>query len=146
MEITELWTHYCTLLDTQQSARVADDIFTEDGEFRALGLHGRDAIRSGLVNVMSAFEMTAHVLSNAVIRLEGDTAWGQAYITAIHWLRSASSTGRLRPADWTAVVVQTDQLRREPEGWRVAVGELVPVGGPVAAGTWPDSIPLPKWT
>ena len=131
--IRDLLAHYCFCLDAGQPARLADEVFTEDGvDDHGLGeWRGRNSIRTGFVEVMSRFEGTAHVLGNVRIDIDGDQARSSAYVSAWHWLAGGS---RDRPADFLVVGVYLDRLRHE----RRAGGS--PTGGSVRSGR-PSSPP-----
>ena len=141
--IRDLLAHYCFCLDAGQPARLADEVFTEDGvDDHGLGeWRGRNSIRAGFVEVMSRFEGTAHVLGNVRIDIDGDEARSSAYVSAWHWLAGGS---RDRPADFLVVGVYLDRLRHEPTGWRIAYRRFRPLGPSVlAAGRLPAFL-LPR--
>lgn len=135
--IQELLVHYCFLLDSGRPERIADEIFCADGvDDHGLGeWRGREGLRAGFVKVMEGFAGTAHVLANLHVELAGDTARARSYVTAWHWLPGNASD---RPADLVIVGAYLDDLRRDPQGWRVLRRRFRPVGpSVVGTGTLP---------
>lgn len=141
--IRELLAHYCFCIDSRQPERLVDEVFADDavddhglGEWR-----GREGIRQAFDDVVARFAGTAHALGNIHIELDGDRAKSRAYVTAWHWLTSDPA---VRPADFAVVGAYLDDLRRDPEGWRIVRRRFRPVGSSVlAVGELPDFL-LPR--
>jgi uncharacterized protein (TIGR02246 family) len=109
---------YCQALDDGRFDDWAD-LFTDDVVFTVMGhrLEGPDAVRAFVEPTQQADARGRHMLSEPVIDLDGDTArvtTDYAFIAPNHRVTSA---GRYH-----------DELRREPDRWRIAVREIVFLG------------------
>ncbi len=125
--ITDLLVEYCHLVDAGHPELVAEAIFTADA-VDDLGLgtwRGREEIGAGMTGIMARFAGTAHVLGNVRVEVTGDEARSRAYVTAWHWLAGAAPSA---PADFAVLGAYLDDLRREPQGWRVARRRFRQVG------------------
>lgn len=79
-----------------------------------------------------------HTLGNVTIELDGDTATARSYVSAWHWYTSNAAAGADRPADFACVGQYHDELRREPQGWRIAKRTYSSTApGNIAIGTFP---------
>jgi ketosteroid isomerase-like protein len=89
-------------------------LFTADGVLRipdaSIELAGQDEIRTWGERVPTVVELFVQTTHPGVIRLDGDTASGRAYMSELIRLRDGSS--HLNYA------IYHDQYRRTPDGWR----------------------------
>jgi hypothetical protein len=128
--IKDLLAHYCFLVDSKQSHLLTKEIFTPDaiddhglGEWR-----GWQEIGRAFADLMPRFESTAHVLGNIRVELDRDRARSRSYVTAWHWLARTADRGRFRPADFVALGIYLDEMRKESEGWRISRRRFRPLG------------------
>nr|ART35602.1 A70 [uncultured bacterium] len=157
LAVQDLIILYGHLHDSKQSHRVADEIFCADAtiDFGSGVISGRDAIHeffSGFTGIMG----TSHNISNFIVEGEGDSARCQSHCLAWHWFERPDVDGRpsLHASDALAVGGYQDDLRREPQGWRIAhrrtvqfgtglgVGEIAPALRPIFEGGLGR---LPEW-
>ena len=144
--------------DSRQSHRIADEIFCADAtiDFGTGLVSGREAIRAFFAGFKGILG-TSHNISNLIVDGEGNRARCQSHCLAWHWLeRPAGADGKpsLHAADTLAVGGYQDELRREPDGWRIerrhvvqfgtglGVGEIAPALRPVFEGALGR---LPEW-
>ena len=134
---------YGHLIDSGQHSRVADEIFTADGVIDHGGpqVVGRPAIAAFFAGF--AFMLgTSHNISNFIVQLDGARARCQTHCLAWHWMR-AENAPAIRPADVLAVGGYQDELRLEPEGWRIAHRRMLSYGTGLGVGTLsPELEPL----
>ena len=91
-------------------------LFTDDAVYRIpdadVEQAGREAIRAGTERLADAWEYFVQTTHPGVIRLDGDTASGRAYVCEL---------GRLR--DGTSIfnyALFHDRYQRTPDGWKFA--------------------------
>jgi len=62
------------------------DAFAPDGEFEILGQRrtGREAIVAGPARDLAGFAALQHIVTNEIVRVDGDAAEGQWYAIAVH--------------------------------------------------------------
>jgi 3-phenylpropionate/cinnamic acid dioxygenase small subunit len=113
--ITAVLVRYATAVDRRDWALFRscflDDVVADYGDA------GRWDGLDGLVEFMAAahvgFSATNHMLSNMVIRVEGDRAAATTYVHAVLSFASDES-------HWVdAVGTYEDELRKTAEGWRI---------------------------
>jgi SnoaL-like domain len=128
--------YYAHLLDTGQTARVADDIFSADAEVDyGTGLmKGREAIRAFYAGFEGALLGTSHNLGNFHIDVKGDRARSVCRAMAWHWHRSPDAESTLPAADLLAIGGYQDELQRGPLGWRVSRRISVQFGTGIGVG------------
>lgn len=123
-QIAALLTRYCTLLDSGQLDRIAEEIFTEDlEESHGVGMatsYGREQLTNWFEKVCADWEGSAHFVTNIDIDLEGTTARSRCYFQAWHWFRTDESRPADRDVDLVTVGVYLDELRLTDAGWRIA--------------------------
>ncbi len=98
--------------------------FAQDGEFEILGQRrrGRSEIVAGPARDLAKFDGLQHIISNVIVRVDGDEASGQWYCIAIH----VPDAARLdQHAD--VGLRYRFQARRGPEGWHFAEVVITPV-------------------
>lgn len=140
--IRDLLYHYAYCIDTAQTERLREVFSTsvtanygygDGGEW-----HSLDELIRGLGAQVETFEGTAHMISNVCISLDGDRARSTCYVSGWHWLKS-DGADRERPADFLFTGVYVDDLRHEPEGWRVTRRRFRRLGPTaVTTGAIPD--------
>ncbi len=140
--IVELWARYCELNDSQDVDGLLAEVYASDAvEEYTMGhqrgrIAGHEEIGRYFATELPTCEWTAHVLGQARVKVEGSSARGTHCITASHWLRRPDADP-MRPADWIGVGTITDELRRDPAGWRVVHRSRRFTGGAIAVGTPP---------
>jgi SnoaL-like domain len=134
--------YYAHLLDTGQTHRVADDIFSADAEvdYGTGRLQGRDAIHAFYSGFEGALLGTSHNLGNFHIEIQGDRARSLCRALAWHWVRNPAGAATLPAADLLAIGGYQDELRREASGWRVNRRVSVQFGTGIGVGTATDAI------
>jgi hypothetical protein len=148
--------HYAHLLDTGQTHRVADAIFSADAEvdYGTGRLQGRDAIHAFYAGFAGALLGTSHNLGNFHIEVEGDRAQSLCRAMAWHWHKTSERDSKLPAADLLAIGGYQDELRRGPSGWRVSRRICVQFGTGIGMGAATDAIRpifeglmgrLPRW-
>jgi ketosteroid isomerase-like protein len=146
LAVAAVYTHYAWLLDSRDWARVADEIFAADGELNlGTGMpteKGRDAIRAAFDRLMSEVEGTAHYFTNVDVHVHGGrTASARAYFQSFHWSMDTVEDGPMRGIDFLGSGVYLDELRKDPEGWRILRRRRRNLGpGPLGLGTLPPSM------
>jgi 3-phenylpropionate/cinnamic acid dioxygenase small subunit len=127
--INETLVRYCRWLDDGLLERVVE-LFTEDARFHTMGrtLEGHDDIRAFWgpgVDQAYTRPSTAHVLSNIVADIDGDTARVESDWCMLareeHGGTSIALAGRYR-----------DRMQRVGASWRIAEREVVALARPAA--------------
>lgn len=144
--IMETLSNYCTLVDRNDTAQLAEQVFCEDGRFELGERHaviGRENLRRMFAKTLAAFSSTSHHVSNVVIRVTGpDSATSTAYVYAWH----------LQVADGRRVDLwgrYLDQLALTPQGWRIKARRLLAAGSDGWANApfqRPERLPNPAET
>ncbi len=124
-QITETLQDYCHFVDRNDPASLVTQVFCEDGCFELGARHavsGRANLARMFAKTLAAFTATSHHLSNVRIRFSSeDAAQATAYVYAWH-----VTVGDARRIDlWGRY---QDELRRTPEGWRIATRRLSVAG------------------
>ena len=85
--------YYAHLLDTGQTHRVAEEIFTADADvdYGTGRLHGRAAIHTFYSGFEGALLGTSHNLGNFHIEIQGDRARSLCRALAWHWMKTGAS-------------------------------------------------------
>jgi len=127
-EIGDLLIRYAMALDAHDWP-LLDTVFVPDavadyGELAALN-EGREAIVGACHQALSGLDSSQHIVSNAVVDIDGDAATATCYLHAQHYLVSGSGVN-------TFVVGGTyrDKLVRTDDGWRITYRTL--------EATWTD--------
>ena len=103
LAVQDVIIRYAQLLDTGQTHRVAEEIFTEDAviDYGAPNpVTGRAAIAAFFAG-FSDMLGTSHNLSNFIVDITGDTAHCLSHCMAWHW--SKRDGAPIAPADFVAV-------------------------------------------
>ena len=134
--------YYAHLLDTGQTRRVAEEIFSADAEvdYGTGRLQGRDAIHAFYSGFEGALLGTSHNLGNFHIEVQGDRARSVCRAMAWHWHKTAGGDGALPAADLLAIGGYQDELQRAASGWRVSRRVSVQFGTGIGVGAATDAI------
>jgi 3-phenylpropionate/cinnamic acid dioxygenase small subunit len=118
LEITEVLYRYATALDTQEWGSLTT-VFTEDAAYR-MGVRGEftgvNAIAAKLEEVLGKLQATQHLIGNATIVVDGDTARSTSYVRAQHYRTGHETGGNTLDMGGTYV----DELVRTEDGWRIS--------------------------
>jgi hypothetical protein len=133
--------NYAHLLDTGQTHRIAEEIFSADAEldYGTGRLRGRDAIHAFYSGFEGALRGTSHNLGNFHIEVQGDRARSLCRAMAWHW-HKAHESAPLPAADLLAIGGYDDELERVAAGWRVTRRLCVQFGTGIGVGTATDAI------
>jgi hypothetical protein len=133
--------NYAHLLDTGQTHRIAEEIFSADAEldYGTGRLLGREAIHAFYSGFEGALRGTSHNLGNFHIEVQGDCARSLCRAMAWHW-HKAHESAPLPAADLLAIGGYDDQLERVASGWRVTRRLCVQFGTGIGLGTATDAI------
>jgi hypothetical protein len=134
--------YYAHLLDTGQTRRVADEIFSPDAEvdYGTGLLRGREAIHAFYSGFEGALLGTSHNLGNFHIEVQGDRARSVCRAMAWHWHKTPGGDAALPAADLLAIGGYQDDLQRGASGWRVSRRVSVQFGTGIGVGVAPDAI------
>jgi hypothetical protein len=138
--------NYAHLLDTGQTHRVAEEIFSADAEldYGTGRLRGREAIHTFYSGFEAALRGTSHNLGNFHIEVQGDRARSACRAMAWHWHKAEESktvsASNLPAADLLAIGGYQDDLERVASGWRVTRRLCVQFGTGIGLGTATDAI------
>ena len=87
--IIDLTHRYCWALDTKDYEAL-DSVFAPDANGDLLeDVRGRDAIKERIRRALDPLEQTQHLVSNHMVRVEGDRAWCRCYLQSQHVRRAA---------------------------------------------------------
>jgi ketosteroid isomerase-like protein len=126
LEIRNLIDEYASSLDDRSVERLVA-VFTDDAHFfvspagsdeSLMAYDGADGIAE-IMTLISPFGHTMHVMLNHQVKVTGDTASAFTYCTANHLL------GDPPEANLTMALKYKDQLRRTPDGWRIATRQVM---------------------
>jgi len=115
-EITELCYRYGLALDSRDWAALAA-LFTPDADAFYLDMppaHGYQAIEDTCRAALTPLSATQHLISNVVVRLDGDLASSSCYLQAQH-----VKTGTPGGDQFIIAGRYDDRLVRTPDGWRI---------------------------
>ncbi|WP_436775101.1 YybH family protein [Yinghuangia sp. YIM S09857] len=91
-----------------------ESLFTDDAVIRipeaAIEQVGRRAIRAGTEQLASEWRYFVQTTHPGVVHIEGDTAWGRAYIQELGVLHNGRSVANF--------ALFHDRYRRTPDGWK----------------------------
>ena len=119
IRINDLLIRYTVAIDTKDW-ELLDTVFTPDAKVdytTSGGIKGSyPEVRAWLAEVLALFEMTQHLISNSVVRIDGDTAAARTMV--FNPMGRDDGKGGLElfyVGAW-----YEDKLVRTPEGWRIA--------------------------
>ncbi|MFF1553025.1 nuclear transport factor 2 family protein [Rhodococcus erythropolis] len=143
-QILDVLYAYASHLDKGTPEGLGTEVFAADAVID-LG-YGRWEGRERLVREYSTeirqFGGTAHILTNARIQIDSDTAVSSIYVTAWHWPKEDSASPHAE-ADFVTIGVYLDKLERREEGWRITHRRFRRLGpSAIAIGRFPDFIDL----
>jgi hypothetical protein len=142
-QILDVLYAYATHLDRGTTDGLGTEVFAADAVID-LGYgawEGRDRIVREYSAEIEQFGGTAHVLTNARIDVDGDTAKSSVYVTAWHWPKEQDPENPHPEADFVTVGAYLDRLERRPEGWRIVHRRFRRLGPTaIAIGRFPDFI------
>ena len=133
-EITELCYRYGLTLDNRDWTGL-DALFTPDADAFYLDLppsHGYQAIEDTCRSALGPLSATQHLISNVVVRLDGDRAESTCYLQAQH-----VKTGTPGGDNFIIAGRYDDQLIRTSDGWRFRERRLTLIwtsGNPAVVG------------
>jgi ketosteroid isomerase-like protein len=133
-EITEICYRYGLALDRRDWAALAA-LFTPDADAFYLDMppaHGYKAIEDTCRTALEPLSATQHLISNVVVRLDGDRAESTCYLQAQH-----VKTGTAGGDNFIIAGRYDDKLLRTPDGWRIRERRLQLIwtdGNPAVAG------------
>jgi len=133
-EITELCYRYALALDGRDWTGLAA-VFTPDASAFYLDkppCHGYQAIEDTCRASLTPMTGSQHLISNVVVRVDGDQAASSCYLQAQH-----VKTGTHGGDNFIIAGRYDDKLVRTPDGWRIRERRLAAVwteGNPAVAG------------
>jgi phosphohistidine swiveling domain-containing protein/ketosteroid isomerase-like protein len=123
-EITEICYRYGLALDARDWAALAG-LFTPDADAYYMNMppcHGYEAIEDTVRAALTPMSATQHLISNVVVRLDGDRAESTCYLQAQH-----VKTGTEGGDNFIIAGRYDDQLVRGPDGWRIRERKLTSI-------------------
>ena len=120
IDIDDLLTRYSTAIDSK-NFDLLDTVFTPDAlidySSAAPGVRGNRAeMKKWLSEVLGAFPVTQHLVSNKAISLESDRATGRTmFYNPMGWTEQESGEMKL----FFVGGYYNDKFERTPEGWRI---------------------------
>lgn len=132
---------YAHLLDSQQYHRIADEVFTDDGDIDFGGQRacGRAQIEATVMGYTGVLKGCSHNTSNIIIEVDGDEARATSKVMAWHWFHRADGN-EYAETDLLAIGGYQDRLRRTPAGWRIYHQRGVNFGTGIGVGQVPDAM------
>ena len=119
IEIDDLLIRYTVAIDTKDW-ELLDTVYTPDAKIdytTSGGIKGDyPEVRAWLAKVLPAFKMTQHLISNSVVKVDGDTATARTMV--FNPMGTDDGKGGLNlfyVGAW-----YDDKLVRTPQGWRIA--------------------------
>ena len=132
---------YAHLIDSQQYHRLADEVFTQDGDidFGGTRAQGRAAIEATVMGYSGMLRGCSHTITNVIIAIDGDHARATSKVLAWHWFHHADGND-YAPTDLLAVGGYQDRLRRTAQGWRIFERRGVNFGTGIGIGEVPPEM------
>jgi len=133
-EITELCYRYALVLDGRDWTGLTA-VFTPDASAFYLdkpACHGYQAIEDTVREALTPMTRSQHLISNVVVRLDGDQAESSCYLQAQH-VKAGTPGGD----NFIIAGRYDDKLVRTPDGWRIRERWLAMTwteGNPAVAG------------
>ena len=142
-QILDVLHAYATHLDRGTVEVLGTEVFAPDAVID-LGYgtwEGTERIVHEYGSEIAQFGGTAHVLSNARIDIDGDSARSSIYVTAWHWPKETDPAKPHPEADFVTVGVYLDVLQRRADGWRIVHRRFRRLGpSAIALGAFPAFI------
>ncbi len=132
---------YCTLLDNRRPDLLVTEVYAPDAvDDRRRGTlrQGTEELQDYFTAALGVLEATVHLLSNVVIRLDGEDARASSRVQACHWFAATARLGPVRACECVLVATYDDEFHRFSYGWRITRRQVT-VGGPggLLTGTMP---------
>jgi 3-phenylpropionate/cinnamic acid dioxygenase small subunit len=111
---------YASALDARDWARLRT-CFTPDAvvTYEAIGqLRGYEEVEALVRRVLGPLAATQHIVSNVEVVVDGDRATSRCNLQSMHVRETPSGD------NFIVAGVYTDELRRTPDGWRIARRQL----------------------
>jgi 3-phenylpropionate/cinnamic acid dioxygenase small subunit len=119
IHINDLLVRYTVAIDTQDW-KLLDTVFLPDATVdytSSGGVRGKyPEVRAWLAKVLAAFAMTQHMISNSVVKIEGDRATCRTMV--FNPMGTKTAQGKLHL--FYVGAYYNDKLVRTSEGWRIA--------------------------
>jgi 3-phenylpropionate/cinnamic acid dioxygenase small subunit len=118
IEIDDLLIRYTVAIDTKDW-ELLDMVFTPDAKVdytTSGGIKGDyPEVRAWLAKALALFDMTQHLISNSVVRIDGDTATARTMV----FNPMGRDDGKGGLSLFYVGAWYDDKLVRTPEGWRI---------------------------
>jgi ketosteroid isomerase-like protein len=120
IDIQRLMYRYARCADTRDYEGFTS-VFCEDAVFDFSGreVTPRAAIQDMMLT-LEKYTSTQHQVHNTLYEVDGDTAQGETYCLASHLFQEDGHTMKIDMG-----ITYRDQLRRTPEGWRIALRAFI---------------------
>jgi hypothetical protein len=120
-DIVALTHAYCWALDTKQWNDL-DNVFLPDATANLGGTEhdDRESIKGRIRKALQALDDSQHIVATHQITIDGDEARSRCYLHAQHVFRRAEGG-----PNYIVAGRYEDQLRRTPDGWRIARRDLI---------------------
>ncbi|MDA0958233.1 MAG: nuclear transport factor 2 family protein [Proteobacteria bacterium] len=130
LAIQDVMTRYAAGVDDRDMAQYracfADDV--EIVGFGSESVHGADVWVADVVQKLSVFGATQHMLGPQLVTLNGDKASARTDVQALHYMKDDPET------TLTLWATYFTDLRRESAGWKISRHELVRRGTRIQKG------------
>jgi len=124
-EIADVVNRFCHMVDRHRW-ELMDSVFHDDATSRFLdSVRSMDEVRASGQTMLGPLTGTHHQTGNMLIRVEGDTAWAETYVTAFHAVPTTAPPGtfwggRDEPYEGVAGGRYVDRLERRDGRWKIA--------------------------
>lgn len=124
-EIADVVNRFCHMVDRQRWELI-DTVFHADGTSRFLdSVRTIPQVEQSGRTMLGPLTGTLHQTGNILIRIEGDTAWAETYVTAFHAVPTTAPSGtfwggRDEPYEGLAGGRYVDRLERRDGRWKIA--------------------------
>jgi len=124
-EIADVVNRFCHMVDRHRW-ELMDSVFHDDATSRFLdSVRSMDEVRASGRAMLGPLTGTHHQTGNMLIRVDGDTAWAETYVTAFHAVPTTAPPGtfwggRDEPYEGVAGGRYVDRLERRDGRWKIA--------------------------
>jgi hypothetical protein len=124
-EIADVVNRFCHMVDRDRWA-LAGSVFHDDAKSRFLdSVRTLDQVMASGRDLLGPLSGTHHQTGNMLIRIDGDTAWAETYVTAFHAVPTTAPPGsfwggREEPYEGVAGGRYIDRLERRDGRWKIA--------------------------
>ena len=127
-EIREVFETFFYLIDNDRRAEVPERCFTEDSVTKfpsnsggpPVEVRGWEERRKFVLINQASVDRTVHNMTQMYVEINGDTAYALVTLETLLWMKESENRDLNRPADSHIFVQHHNDLRRTPEGWRIA--------------------------